>query len=83
MSNLLGPLLGGLLTVAFGWRANWWALVPLAAARRAGDRPAACPRSSTTSDEAAAQPVLNRMVLAATLVAALTFAVMIGCFYLA
>jgi MFS family permease len=24
MSNLLGPLLGGLLTVAFGWRANWW-----------------------------------------------------------
>ena len=30
MSNLLGPLLGGLLTVAFGWRACWWALVPLA-----------------------------------------------------
>ncbi len=32
MSNLLGPLLGGLLTVAFGWRADWWALVPLTAA---------------------------------------------------
>src|SRR6516165_9714954 len=30
VANLLGPLLGGLLTVAFGWRANWWALVPLA-----------------------------------------------------
>ena len=29
MSNLLGPLLGGVLTVAFGWRADWWALVPL------------------------------------------------------
>src|SRR5690349_5907335 len=29
MSNLLGPLLGGALTVALGWRANWWALVPL------------------------------------------------------
>ena len=22
-------MLGGILTVAFGWRANWWALVPL------------------------------------------------------
>src|ERR1700684_3995854 len=31
MSNLLRPLLRGLLTVAFGWRANWWALVPLTA----------------------------------------------------
>ena len=30
ISNLLGPLLGGVLTVALGWRANWWALVPLA-----------------------------------------------------
>ena len=31
-ANLFGPLLGGLLTVAFGWRAAWWALVPLALA---------------------------------------------------
>ena len=30
IANVLGPLLGGLLTVAFGWRADWWALVPLA-----------------------------------------------------
>src|SRR6185437_11734953 len=29
MSNLLGPLLGGVLTVALGWRADWWALLPL------------------------------------------------------
>src|SRR5438270_1926189 len=36
MSNLLGPLLGGLLTVAFGWRADWWALVPLALAAAIG-----------------------------------------------
>ena len=36
MSNLIGPLLGGLLTVAFGWRADWWALVPLAAAAAIG-----------------------------------------------
>src|ERR1700748_2576594 len=27
MSNLLGPLLGGLLTGALGWRAHWWARV--------------------------------------------------------
>ena len=32
MANLVGPLLGGILTVAFGWRADWWALVPLALA---------------------------------------------------
>src|SRR5205085_6014508 len=30
ISNLIGPLLGGLLTVWLGWRADWWALVPLA-----------------------------------------------------
>ena len=36
ISNLLGPLLGGLLTVALGWRANWWALVPLALIAAAG-----------------------------------------------
>src|SRR5437764_12761615 len=29
VSNLLGPVLGGLLTVGLGWRADWWALVPL------------------------------------------------------
>src|SRR5436305_423130 len=29
VSNLLGPLIGGVLTVALGWRADWWALVPL------------------------------------------------------
>ncbi len=32
MANLIGPLLGGVLTVALGWRADWWALVPLALA---------------------------------------------------
>src|SRR3984885_11122843 len=30
VSNLVGPLLGGLLTLTLGWRADWWALVPLA-----------------------------------------------------
>jgi len=82
VSNLVGPLLGGLLTVSLGWRAAWWALVPLAliaAAAIAREMPA------TLHGEEAVErpPTLNRVVMAATLVAALTFAVMIGCFYLA
>jgi MFS transporter, DHA2 family, methylenomycin A resistance protein len=81
-ANLLGPMLGGLLTVALGWRANWWALVPLAlvaAVAIARYLPAI-----VHSDEAdIAGSTLNRVVIAASLVAALTFAVMIGCFYLA
>jgi DHA2 family methylenomycin A resistance protein-like MFS transporter len=81
MSNLLGPLLGGLLTVAFGWRANWWALLPLtlfAAVAIARLLPGVI-----HGDEEGANPALNRIVLAATLVAGLTFAVMIGAFYIA
>jgi MFS family permease len=81
MSNLLGPLLGGLLTVAFGWRANWWALVPLTLA--AAVAIARVVPSVVHGDEEGANPALNRIVLAATLVAGLTFAVMIGAFYIA
>ncbi len=80
ISNLLGPVLGGLLTVGLGWRADWWALVPLAllaAAAILQQLP------STIHSEEARHPVLNGTVLAASFVAALTFAVMIGCFYLA
>jgi MFS transporter, DHA2 family, methylenomycin A resistance protein len=82
ISNLIGPLLGGLLTVWLGWRADWWALVPLAliaAAAIARQMPASLHGEEAGLDE----PTVNRVVLAATLVAALTFAVMIGCFYLA
>jgi MFS family permease len=81
ISNLVGPLLGGLLTVSLGWRAAWWALVPLAlisAVAIARQMPA-----RLHSGEGGKSPARNRVVLAATLVAALTFAVMIGCFYLA
>jgi DHA2 family methylenomycin A resistance protein-like MFS transporter len=81
MSNLLGPLVGGLLTVAFGWRADWWALVPLTALVAV-----AIVRLVPAVLEAEAgegHPSMNRIVLAATLVAALTFAVMIGSFYIA
>ncbi len=81
MSNLLGPLLGGLLTVAFGWRANWWALLPLAAAVAIAIE-SLVPRV-VHGEEEGGNPALNRIVLAATLIAALTFAVMIGAFYIA
>ena len=81
MSNLLGPLLGGLLTVAFGWRACWWALLPLTALVAIGIV-RLLPEIVQTETEGG-HPALNRILLAATLVAALTFAVMIGCFYIA
>jgi MFS transporter, DHA2 family, methylenomycin A resistance protein len=80
MSNLLGPLLGGLLTVALGWRADWWALVPLTIA--AGLAIARLMPVIVHTDKRD-RPTLNRIVLAATLVAGLTFAVMIGAFYIA
>jgi MFS family permease len=82
VSNLVGPLLGGLLTVWLGWRADWWALVPLAViaavaiARR-------LPVALQADEAGMRESGVNQVVLAATLVAALTFAVMIGCFYLA
>ena len=80
MSNLLGPLLGGGLTVALGWRADWWALVPLTiAAGLAIARLMPVIVHADKRDHAA----LNRIVLAATLVAGVTFAVMIGAFYIA
>jgi MFS family permease len=81
-ANLLGPLLGGLLTLTVGWRADWWALVPLALV-------AIClivrhlPATTGGAGRATNHPASNTVVLAATLVAAITFAVMIGSFYLA
>jgi DHA2 family methylenomycin A resistance protein-like MFS transporter len=81
MSNLLGPLLGGLLTVAFGWRADWWALVPLSLVAAIGI--ARLVPAVVRTEPERGRPGMNRIVLAATLVAALTFAVMIGAFYIA
>jgi DHA2 family methylenomycin A resistance protein-like MFS transporter len=80
ISNLLGPVMGGVLTVAFGWRANWWALVPLALLAGIGILRAV---PATLHGEETSHPALNGVVVVASLVAALTFAVMIGCFYLA
>jgi MFS family permease len=81
MSNLLGPLLGGVLTVVFGWRANWWALVPLTVAVAVGI--ARNVPDVVKVNDGGGHPTVNRIVLAATLVAGLTFAVMIGAFYIA
>jgi MFS family permease len=82
VSNLIGPLLGGLLTVWLGWRADWWALVPLAIiAALAIARQ--LPATLHAEEAGLRESRVNKVVLAATLVAALTFAVMIGCFYLA
>jgi DHA2 family methylenomycin A resistance protein-like MFS transporter len=82
MANLIGPLLGGILTVAFGWRAAWWALVPLALAA-AWAVFVHVPRLVHEVGEEGRGRILNATVAAAALVAGLTFAVMIGTFYLA
>ena len=82
IANLLGPLLGGLLTITLGWRADWWALVPLAllAASAIVARVPPVLTNATTESRALA---VNTVVLAAAFIAALTFAVMIGSFYIA
>ena len=82
VSNLLGPVIGGVLTVAFGWRADWWALVPLALVS-AWAILRLLPPTARGEELTPRHTVFNRVVMAATLIAALTFAVMIGAFYLA
>ena len=86
VSNLAGPLIGGVLTVTLGWRADWWALVPLALAAAVAIArllPAVVHSEDAPRAHRGAHPGLNRVVLAATLIAALTFAIMIGSFYIA
>ena len=81
VANLIGPLLGGVLTYLFGWRADWWALIPVALV-------AACavvihiPVSLRNVRSGWRRAPINGAVLAASSVAAVTFAVMIGAFYL-
>jgi MFS family permease len=82
MANLVGPLLGGILTVLFGWRGAWWVLVPLALGAAYGIV-VNVPSIVHEGPEGGRGRVLNRTVAAAAVVAGLTFAVMIGCFYLA
>jgi MFS family permease len=82
VANLIGPLLGGVLTIALGWRADWWALVPLALLA-AWAIMRYLPQMVHSERAGSARARLGGVVLAATLIAALTFAVMIGAFYLA
>lgn len=82
IANLLGPLLGGVLTVLLGWRANWWALVPLSlAAALAIWR--LVPRQVRVDESPELGNLRQRVVAAAAVVATLTFLILIGTFFLA
>jgi len=83
VSNLAGPLLGGALTVTLGWRADWWGLVPLAALAALSVARLLPPRAHEEALRSGGGVLRNRNVGAAAVLAALTFAVMIGCFFLA
>lgn len=82
MANLAGPLLGGALTVLIGWRADWWALVPLAIVSAAAVWRLTPARIAAHERERTPLP-RSPVIAAATLIAALTFAVMIGTFFIA
>lgn len=82
MANLIGPLLGGLLTVGLGWRANWWALIPLSIAVAVFTW-RFIPPDVHANESPGLEGLRQRVVAAAAAVAALTFLVMIGTFFLA
>jgi MFS family permease len=81
VANLIGPLLGGGLTYLFGWRADWWALVPLGLLA-VGAIVIYVPVSRRDERSGWHWAPPNRVLLTASFVAAVTFAVMIGAFYL-
>jgi MFS family permease len=81
IANLVGPVVGGLLTVAIDWRACWWFLVPASAAAALALWQLV-PREVHADESPETSGLRQRVVAAAALVAALTFAVMIGAFYL-
>jgi len=82
IANLVGPVLGGVLTVTLGWRANWWVLVPLSVAAAVAIW-AVVPRTVRVDESPELGGLRQRAVAAATLVATLTFTVLIGTFFLA
>jgi MFS family permease len=82
LANLVGPVVGGLLTVAIDWRACWWFFVPASAAVAWGLR-RFVPEAVHADESPDAAGLRQRVVAAAAVVAALTFVVMIGAFYLA
>lgn len=82
MANLAGPLIGGALTVTIGWRADWWALVPLALLSAAAIS-TLIPAGLAAHEGAGGRVPRSPVIAAATLVAGLSFAVMIGSFFIA
>ncbi|MEV6850899.1 MFS transporter [Actinoplanes sp. NPDC051411] len=80
-ANIVGPLLGGLLTSAFGWRAAWWALLPLAAASAAAVIRLLPATERATAPGGAGTFLRRRNVVLAAAAAGLTFLVMIGSFF--
>ena len=82
IANLLGPLLGGVLTVLLGWRADWWALVPLSILAAAAIW-VVLPSGVRVDESPELGGLRQRPVAAAALVATLTFTVLIGTFFLA
>jgi MFS family permease len=82
LANLVGPLVGGLLTVAIDWRACWWFLVP-ASAGAAWAIARFVPRNVRADETPETAGLRQRVVGAAAVVAALTFVVMIGGFFIA
>jgi MFS family permease len=82
VANLVGPLIGGLLTVAIDWRACWWFFVPAAAAV-AWALVKFVPPEVHADERPDTAGLRQRVVGAAAAVAALTFAVMIGAFFIA
>ena len=82
IANLVGPVLGGVLTVALGWRANWWVLIPLSVAAAVAIW-AVVPRTVRVDESPELGGLRQRTVAAAALVATLTFTVLIGTFFLA
>ena len=81
VANLIGPVVGGLLTVAIDWRACWWFLVPASGRGRLALW-RLVPREVHADESPDTAGLRQRVVAAAALVAALTFAVMIGAFYI-
>lgn len=82
MANLAGPLLGGALTVLIGWRADWWALVPLALLSAAAIS-TLIPAGLAAHEGRGGKVPRSPVIAAATIVATLSFAVMIGSFFIA
>ena len=82
MANLIGPLVGGLLTVAIDWRACWWFFIPVTAAVAWGMY-RFVPRQVHADETPETAGLRQRVIAAAALIAALTFVVMIGAFFIA